>query len=76
LKHSIRNINEKLTLVVERQSSRYVQESNDLTLDYSNLDCLLPIDEEDTLNNIEEQLGTDKTYHASLVSNFLIFFYW
>ncbi|XP_060865515.1 uncharacterized protein LOC132941466 isoform X3 [Metopolophium dirhodum] len=58
LKHSIRNINEKLTLVVERQISHNynVEESNDLTLEYSNLDCLLPIDEEDTLDNIEEQI--------------------
>ncbi|XP_060875031.1 uncharacterized protein LOC132948539 isoform X2 [Metopolophium dirhodum] len=68
LKHSIRNINKKLTLVVKRQISHNynVEESNDLTLEYSNLDCLLPIDEEDTLDNIEEQLATDKKYHASL----------
>ncbi|XP_060876014.1 uncharacterized protein LOC132949247 [Metopolophium dirhodum] len=58
LKHSIRNINEKLTLVVKRQISHNynVEESNDLTLEYSNLDCLLPIDEEDTLDNIEEKI--------------------
>jgi len=69
----MRNLNEKLTLVAERQISHNnnVEESNDLRLDYSNLDCLLPIDEEDTLNNIEEQLAADKKYHASLVSNFI-----
>lgn len=59
-----------MTVIAERQISySYEQESNNLTLDYSNLDCLLPIEEEDTLNNIEEQLATDKKYHALLVSN-------
>jgi len=73
LKHSIRNLNEKMDLLIEKSSKRTLEDSNiidDDIIDYTNLYYLFPIEDVRTLNDIEEQLVSDKNYHKSLVSFF------
>lgn len=72
IKHSIQNLDEKMNLLIEK-SSKSTENSNinaDDIWDYSNLNCLFPIEDENTLNDIEEQLVSDKQYYKSLVSYF------
>jgi len=71
MKHSIRNLNEKFDLMIER-SSKLSQSSNliheeDVADNYTNLNCIFPINDVNTLNDIEEQLAADKTYHKLMV---------
>lgn len=71
MKHSIRNLNEKFDLMIER-SSKLSQSSNlihedDIADNYTNLNCIFPINDVNTLNDIEEQLAADKTYHKLMV---------
>ncbi|XP_060866062.1 uncharacterized protein LOC132941863 [Metopolophium dirhodum] len=74
LKHSIRNLDEKLDLLIEKSSKRSTENSNinyDDDIDYSNLYCLFPIEDISTLNDIEEQLVSDKKYHKSLTNKLI-----
>lgn len=77
LKHSIRNLDEKMDLLIEKSSTRSTENSNiyddDNTIEYSNLNCLFPIEDLNTLNDIEEQLVSDKEYYKSLVSYFFLY---
>lgn len=71
MKHSIRNLNEKIDLMIER-SSKFLQSSNlihedDVADNYTNLNCIFPINDVNTLNDFEEQLAADKTYHKLVV---------
>lgn len=72
LKHNMRNLDEKLTSVLERivnrNDSSFDDNTKDQMIDYSYLDCLFPITDESTLNSIEEQLSVDKKYNTELVS--------
>jgi len=72
LKHSIRNLDEKMDLLIEKtsRSSENTNINDDDIIDYTNLNCLFPIEDISTLNDIEEQLVSDKKYHKSLVSFF------
>ncbi|CAI6372315.1 unnamed protein product [Macrosiphum euphorbiae] len=75
MKHSIRNLNENFDLMIER-SSKLSQSSNqihedDVADNYTNLNCIFPINDVNTLNDIEEQLAADKTYHK-LMTNKLV----
>lgn len=75
MKHSIRNLNEKLDLLIERSSKS--QNSNiehEDDIDYTNLNCIFPIEDVNTLNDIEEQLASDKTYYKLMVSFFVVIF--
>jgi len=71
MKHSIRNLNEKLDLMIER-SSKWSQSSNiihedDIADNYTKLNSIFPIGDMNTLNDIEEQLASDNTYHKLMV---------
>jgi len=66
-------LDEKMDLLIEKSSKRSSENSNindDDIIDYTNLNCLFPIEDISTLNDIEEQLVSDKKYHKSLVSSF------
>lgn len=72
-KHKMRNLDEKLTSLIERminKSDSYIDDNTkDMMIDYSNLDCLLPMTDESTLHYIEEQFSEDKKYNTELVSS-------
>lgn len=70
LKHNMRNLDEKLTLLLEKSTKNdsYIHDRNKETIDYSHLDCFFPICDENTLKDIEEQLSSDKNYNTELVS--------
>ncbi|KAL5239085.1 hypothetical protein ACI65C_006495 [Semiaphis heraclei] len=69
LKHNMRNLDEKLTMLLEhtKKNYSYINDSNDKeTIDHSHLDCFFPICDETTLNAIEEQLSVDKIYNTEM----------
>ncbi|XP_029341288.1 uncharacterized protein LOC115033228 [Acyrthosiphon pisum] len=69
LKHNMRNLDEKLTMLLEqtKKNDSYINDSNDKeTIDYSHLDCFFPICDETTLDAIEEQLSVDKIYNTEM----------
>lgn len=72
LKHNMRNLDEKLTMLLEqtKKNDSFINDTNKKeTIDYSHLDCFFPLCDETTLNSIEEQLSVDKIYNSELVSN-------
>eukprot|EP00102_Acyrthosiphon_pisum_P019849 XP_016657059.1 PREDICTED: uncharacterized protein LOC107882736 [Acyrthosiphon pisum] len=72
LKHNMRNLDEKLTLLLEqtKKNDSYINNSNDKeTIDYSHLDCFC---DETTLNAIEEQLSVDKILYNTEMKKKLI----
>ncbi|XP_050065186.1 metacaspase-2-like [Aphis gossypii] len=73
LKHSIRNLDEKMDLLIEKtsRSSENTNINDDDIIDYTNLNCLFPIGDMSTLNDIEEQLVSDKKYHKSLTNKLI-----
>ncbi|KAF0711500.1 DUF4806 domain-containing protein, partial [Aphis craccivora] len=75
IKHSIRNLNEKLDLIIERNNKFSQNSENNLhedDIDYANLNCIFPIDDINTLSCIEEQLASaDQKYHK-LMTNKLV----
>jgi len=74
IKHSIRNLNEKLDLIIERNNKFSQNSENNLhedDIDYANLNCIFPIDDINTLSCIEEQLASDQKYHKLMVSVFV-----
>jgi len=73
LKHSVRNLDEKMDLLIKNslRSSEKTSINYDDIIDYTNLNCLFPIENISTLDDIEEQLVSDKKYHKSLVSFFI-----
>ncbi|KAF0708635.1 DUF4806 domain-containing protein [Aphis craccivora] len=72
-KTRIRNLDEKMDLLIEKtsRSSENTNINDDDIIDYTNLNCLFPIEDISTLNDIEEQLVSDKKYHKSFTNKLI-----
>lgn len=72
LKHNMRNLDEKVTSLVEmiNKNDSYINNNTKDTvmIDYSYIVCLFPITNKSILNDIEEQLSKDKKYNTELVN--------
>ncbi|KAL5240915.1 hypothetical protein ACI65C_008325 [Semiaphis heraclei] len=71
LKYEVKSLNEKLDLVLKILER--VEEGKSLQKDheyeYSNLDCLFPIDSETDLISLDDQLKTDAVYREKMVKD-------
>lgn len=70
IKYEIRSINETMQLILDKldkNSTVEYQTNDDVCMNYEKYDSLLPIQNENDLNQIENLLIVDNTYHKQLV---------